>query len=304
MKIEVSLKAAYLLLVVLSLSVIGVDGFFYAGKQNRHSGTILAGRLLALGARSNGGSKRGGSVESLIQQMLSQMNDMKNSTAANFARIDANFARIDANFARIDANFNDMKNSTAVNFARVDASLKQLIDYNHNRDSELELQMRDVYFDALLKENWHVEIIDVDVIYSPDGKSIIEWDGILFGTLHGLSPTLFLIETKQVATLAKYNSLLERVGNMSSNILPKILLHNASKSDDVKYKSSINKLIKHLRGQEYNTAGVLASPGFPVDLLEQLRQEKKVGIVHLSQNQYMAVVQIPPRQQQQQQQQH
>ena len=283
MNIEVSLNTAFLLWVVLSLSVVGVDGyFFFAGKQNR-----LAGRLLALGARSSGGSKRGGSVKGLIQQMLSQMNDMKNDSAVNFARVDANFARVDANFARVDANF-----------ARVNTSIKQLIDYNKNRDKELELQMKDVYFCALLKENWSVEIIDVDVIYSPDGKSIIEWDGILFGTHADFDPTFFFIETKQVATSAKYNSLVERVANMSSNILPEILAHVASKNDDEKYKSSINKLIKHLRRHpNYRTTGVLASPGFPATLLESCRAEKKVGIVHLSQDQFKAIVLFPRRQQ-------
>ena len=122
-----------LLLVVLALNLLGVDGFF-AGMHGR-----FVCRSLTLGARGKGNSKRGGSDKDLLlQQMLFQLNEIRNITDVISARADANSARADANSARTDAILKDLQNTTAVNSARTDAKLKQLIDYNQNRDDELE----------------------------------------------------------------------------------------------------------------------------------------------------------------------
>ena len=277
-------------LLLLLLVVLCVDGFF-VGKQGRYGG-----RRHVLGARSKAKGTREVLGKSALEQVLNQLSDIRNITAANSASLTelqittaANFARVDstiaANFARVDS-------TIAANFARARADTKLLIDYNQNRDKELEDLITDVYMDALLKENWVVEKIKVGVIYSPNGTPIMEWDGILFGTHPDYDPTFFFVEAKQVATSAKYQKLVTNVADMTNIYLPAILKHSESPSenDHKNYKKFVNKLLKHLIPNEnlYHVAGVLGSPGMEPSLREKMLSENKVGEVHLSQEQYQS----------------
>ena len=327
-------------LLLLLLVVLCVDGFF-VGKQGRYGG-----RRHVLGARSKAKGNRKVLGKSALEQVLNQLSDIRNitaansasltelqittaansasltelqiTTAANFARVDASLAELQnvtsANFARVDASLTEMQITTAANFARVDSTIaanfarvdstiaanfararadtKLLIDYNQNRDKELEDLITDVYMGALLKEKWVVEKIKVGVIFSPYGTRIMEWDGILFGTHPDFVPTFFFVEAKQVATSAKYQKLVTNVADMTSIYLPAILKHsdNPSENDDENYKEFVNKLLKHLIPNKnlYHVAGVLGSPGMEPSLREKMLSENKVGFVHLSQEQYQS----------------
>jgi len=148
--------------------------------------------------------------------------------------------------------------------------------------------------------------IDVRVIYSHDGNWLIEWDGIIFGNHSEYEPTFFFLEAKQVTKPAKYETLVKRVASMSSIFLPAISNHVDSPSDDNKYKSFVNKLKKHMIAYpNYQTVGVLASPRISATLLKQVLGENKVGVVHLSQEQYKSNVNgLTPKRDPQQHDQH
>ena len=170
-------------------------------------------------------------------------------------------------------------------------SLKELIAYNRNRDSELEVLTSEAFSSALAVQGWNMSRIDVDVVYNTSGGVVTEWDGVFVGTHEAFKPTFFFIETKQIATHSKYNALLGRV-DLMSHALSDMNTNRRTKNASDKYNKFVNKFKTHLiKLPEYCAKGVLASPSFPPALQETMRNDKKASFLSLSQDQYNVTVQ-------------
>jgi len=170
-------------------------------------------------------------------------------------------------------------------------SLKELIAYNRNRDSELEVLTSEAFSSALAVQGWNMSRIDVDVVYNTSGGVVTEWDGVFVGTHEAFKPTFFFIETKQIATHSKYNALLGRV-DLMSHALSDMNTNRRTKNASDTYKKFVNKFKTHLiKLPEYCAKGVLASPSFPPALQETMRNDNKASFLYLSQDQYNVTVQ-------------
>lgn len=170
-------------------------------------------------------------------------------------------------------------------------SLKELIAYNRNRDSELEVLTSEAFSSALAVQGWNMSRIDVDVVYNTSGGVVTEWDGVFVGTHEAFKPTFFFIETKQIATHSKYNALLGRV-DLMSHALSDMNTNRRTKNASDKYNKFVNKFKTHLiKLPEYCAKGVIASPSFPPALQETMRNDNKASFLYLSQDQYNVTVQ-------------
>jgi hypothetical protein len=127
--------------------------------------------------------------------------------------------------------------------AKTDEQLRFLINYNSNRDEELEMIIEDALIKKLKDAGWSVSNVDFTEIFHPDGRKLLEWDGIL-QCKHEKSQKeiLIVIETKQVVTAEKFNKFQRRLIKM------KKVIEKASVDDDLfPYK-------------EFLLCGVIAGP--------------------------------------------
>ena len=84
--------------------------------------------------------------------------------------------------------------------------IQSLINYNSNRDKELELLIENVLFQYLISLGWKVTIFPSRIIYNTSGSKIIELDGAMTAFHKSLKYRLFfIIETKQLFTMKNFN---------------------------------------------------------------------------------------------------
>ena len=89
--------------------------------------------------------------------------------------------------------------------AKTDKQLRLLINYNSNRDEELEMFIEEAMVRKLKDAEWTVSVAEFTEIFRSDGRKLLEWDGILM-CRHEKSQkdVLVVIETKQIVTMEKF----------------------------------------------------------------------------------------------------
>lgn len=110
--------------------------------------------------------------------------------------------------------------------------LSQLIRYNQNRDNELELLLENSLVNELESLGYSVTKLSDRLIYDPYGNTILEWDGIILAEHKDWNrKIMFLLETKQLLTIGKWNKFLERLQVMEIN-MQRIHSHQSFVYDD------------------------------------------------------------------------
>jgi hypothetical protein len=90
---------------------------------------------------------------------------------------------------------------------KTDGQLRSLINYNQNRDHELEEVIEETLMKKLRDQNWAMSKVDFTEIVRPDGRNLLEWDGIIQGANRITGKKILLvIETKQVFTADKLDN--------------------------------------------------------------------------------------------------
>jgi hypothetical protein len=101
--------------------------------------------------------------------------------------------------------------------AKLIGQIEQVMNYNRNRDEELEEVLDEVFFNALKNRGWNVTRLNCTEIYDA-GELQLEWDGIFSAhhPNHLPEKRLFLVETKQVFLMKKFVSFKKRFTKMKN----------------------------------------------------------------------------------------
>ena len=112
--------------------------------------------------------------------------------------------------------------------AKTDKQLQLLINYNSNRDNELEKLIEEALIKKLKDAEWTVSVVEFTEIFRSDGRKLLEWDGILM-CRHEKSQkdVLVVIETKQIVTMEKFENFKTRFLKM------KKAMKNTTVDDDL-----------------------------------------------------------------------
>ena len=62
-----------------------------------------------------------------------------------------------------------------------DKQIRMLLNYNRNRDEELEEVIEETLIEKLRDEEWTVSKVGFTEIFRSDGRKLLEWDGIIQG---------------------------------------------------------------------------------------------------------------------------
>jgi hypothetical protein len=182
---------------------------------------------------------------------------------------------------------------------RTNTQLMQLIQYNQNRDLELEHMSAISLMNELESAGYEVHKLPDKFIYHPDDSTLLEWDGILAAEHHALNRRIiFVIETKQIFTIEKWNKFDERIKVMAAfmqaisantTFLPNIQVlsqagANETVSDEqttvgVKYQLMMESMSRY---HNYTLRGIVASPNIESKLLAVLKQKQQPYITFTS----------------------
>jgi ElaB/YqjD/DUF883 family membrane-anchored ribosome-binding protein len=192
---------------------------------------------------------------------------------------------------KTDEQLNKLTKSLKASQNRIDKQLEGLIGYNKNRDLELEKILSKTFSDFLKKNEWLVLTIDLDKIYSTDGREITEWDGIIYATHENNNPCLFFIEAKQLFTTDKLRDFYKRIEMMKNDVLPKLNYKDPNAAQI--YKSMAKTLSQYLElsgNATTKVCGVIGSPNIEDSTKAQI--SASTSYVTLTKDVYTVVLQI------------
>jgi len=170
---------------------------------------------------------------------------------------------------------------SAVNATVADINVKanELINYNENRDKELEDVAQMAVVKQLQHDGFSVVNTALPKLFSPNGSVFVEFDGILLATHpnHTDVDFLFVLETKQLMNMKKFNDFRQKQRKFEHEYLPSL-----AKAESIKYRKSraiavkLNKLLRQdLRastGRVLKVEGVICSPHIPPNVMKRLKK--------------------------------
>jgi hypothetical protein len=175
---------------------------------------------------------------------------------AKITGISSEMTGINAKITGVSSEMTGVRKEIVVMAEKSTSSFQLLINYNSNRDKELEETLDEVLLIALEDLGWNSTRIDLHNVYNSSNHIILEWDGI-YSSHHIQNPDstkrLFIVETKQVFRKNKFFDFKERFEKMR-NFLTTVDPDNA-----------------FFPFRDHLLCGVVASPTikFPVDLITE-----------------------------------
>jgi len=136
----------------------------------------------------------------------------------NLAKSQDKTEELIGNLAKSQDKTEELIGNLAKSQAKTEIKLRQLIGYNSNRDQELEDAIEEALFRKLQDSGWNVVRVGFTEIYQ-DNRLILEWDGIIEAKhVESSRNVLFVIETKQIFTVEKFESFRKRFAKMKKSI--------------------------------------------------------------------------------------
>jgi len=175
--------------------------------------------------------------------------------------------------------------------------LQQLINYNSNRDEELEITIATSIKTKMSQDGWNVTTIDVRKIFQRNNSTseMFEVDGVLFAnhTSYKL-PRLVFIEAKQVCTMPKYTKFLDHLHELAHDVLPNLAFHEDLSKEYLKMARKFNL---YARGeQNFVVIGAIGANSFDDSVLSTLQNETtntNITFTRLTSDIYSTTFRIP-----------
>ena len=166
--------------------------------------------------------------------------------------------------------------------------IEELIDYNQNRDRELEIIIENKLYNFLKDEGWKIfKVNNIRQIYDSEDKVLTDLDGLLYGS-HTSYPGVgfyFFLEVKQIFTIKKYNKNFKTKVTILENILDEIP-SKKSLTKRSEYKKMCDAFYRYKRmNSDYKLVGIVGSPSIDPGL-QKILVESKVSTIVCSADQY------------------
>lgn len=181
-----------------------------------------------------------------------------------------------------------LKNVVETNHNKTDNQLKQLINYNKNRDNDLESVISGRFLQKLQQEGWSVSKLNFHQVYDHAGTNLFGFDSVMFAAhVNQSNPILFFGETKQLFTRSKLIGFYCRLERMQREVLPFLSMNGATVCNQhLRMAREINKVAynKNPYVVKAFVGGAYIEPG----VLEELKTNQNTSYVMSDQRLYEA----------------